>query len=540
MRSEGSELHNKLTPYSSLHSSQLNHDVNGATASICTGFEYSDATGDGAKPASGYAYFAYDAAYAFARAAHHALYDATTPFTGSDFKTLEGKTAIMDALKEITFAGVTGSISFEDDSGEYTGDRLGSGNTVTNYDGIGFVTIGEWTQATAFVWEAPYTGPSDMKWPTADNSKPKNKILPKCEISHVLSSVADCGTDGKRVATFSWALNADGTNICDASLADSLALPTDKEVYCSYSPAGSLGGYLALLLGIVGAIVCVGWAVYVFLNMNNKVMKVAQPAFCIIFTLSAAVLSISNVLFVGENTDGMCVLRPFIFNIFFDFMFGSLFMKTFRIYKIFGNKSLSKVRISTTDVIKNYGSIIAVDIAILIVWMITEGMKAETITKTDLDPYPSYTAVICNEAETYSTLTTFFKILMVIGGVYLSYLTRNVPDKFAESKWIAASIYQVFVLGSVGLLVKFTDETGQTLILVQGICVPVACMVTTSCIFAPKVLMIKNPAAYEDALKTSVGTSGNTSTSSGGGTEELEARVAELEEEIEQLKAGQQ
>ena len=271
--------------------------------------------------------------------------------------------------------------------------------------------------------------------------------------------------------------------------------------------------------------------------MNTKVMKVAQPTFCIVFTLSAALLSISNVLFIGENTDGNCVLRPFVFNIAFDLMFGSLFMKTLRVYKIFGNKKLSKVRISGFDIVKNYGSIIAVDIAILIVWLATEGMKVVEVAN-ELQYDKTWTANVCNEAETYSTLTTFFKILMVIGGVYLSYLTRNVPDKFAESKWIAMSIYQVFVLGAIGLLVKFTDDSGgQTLALVQGICVPLACTATTCCIFVPKLMMIRNPQDYEDALKTS---SGQTSTghTSSGSTEkdELEARIEELEAEIKQLK----
>ena len=158
----------------------------------------------------------------------------------------------------------------------------------------------------------------------------------------------------------------------------------------------------------------------------------------------------------------------------------------------------------------------------------------------DLNPYPSYTSVICKDAETYSTLTTFFKILMVIGGVYLSYLTRNVPDKFAESKWIAMSIYQVFVLGGVGLVVKAADDGGQAVMLIQAICVPVACIATTSCIFAPKVMMIKHPEAYEDALKTSVGTAAG-HTSSGGSSEKeeaLEAKIEELEQEIKTLKGA--
>ena len=205
----------------------------------------------------------------------------------------------------------------------------------------------------------------------------------------------------------------------------------------------------------------------------------------------------------------------------------------------FARRSLSKVKISTVDIIRNYGSIVAVDIAILVVWMVTEGMEAVTVAKTDLAPYGSYTAITCNKAETYETLTTFFKILLVAGGVYLSYVTRNVPDKFAESKWIAMSIYQVFVLGVVGLLVKWSSPEGGTVLLVQSIAVPVACVATTCCIFGPKVLMIKYPQNYESALVTSVGTAANTSSggsSSDSEKEDLMATIAAMEKEIEELK----
>jgi gamma-aminobutyric acid type B receptor len=275
-------------------------------------------------------------------------------------------------------------------------------------------------------------------------------------------------------------------------------------------------------------------------------------------------VSISNVFFVGENTSGMCVLRPWIFNIFFDIMFGSLFLKTFRVYKIFGNKSLSKVKVSSFDVFKTYFVVLLVDVALLAGWIGMEGMEAVTNTNV-LESYWTYETVECNSAEMFEFATTFFKILMVrpphsakrrqsnnnnsntnqrppqvLAGVYLSWITRNVPDKFAESKWIALSIYQVFILGVVGLLVKMSSP--KSLLLVQGIAVPVACIATCTCIFAPKLMMIKNPEAYEDNLKTSQNTSAGGGSGSGRSEQEYEellAKIQDLEEENAKLKDGQ-
>ena len=76
---------------------------------------------------------------------------------------------------------------------------------------------------------------------------------------------------------------------------------------------------------------------------------------------------------------------------------------------------------------------------LLIIWKSTEGMKQVAVVNT-LYANWEYETLECNDADVWSFATTFFKILMVVAGVYLSYITRNVPDKFAESKWIAMSI----------------------------------------------------------------------------------------------------
>ena len=128
----------------------------------------------------------------------------------------------MQALYEISFEGVSGPISFNDASAWNTGDRAdGNGNTVSNFNSAtgDFDVIGEWRAGDAtgagwkvvgdFTWDA-YT------WATSDNSKPKNIVLPKCEVAHIDSAVADCGSDGKRKATFSYVKAGDGVSLtCD-------------------------------------------------------------------------------------------------------------------------------------------------------------------------------------------------------------------------------------------------------------------------------------------------------------------------------------
>ena len=490
---------------------QRDHDNDPSTPDRCVGFEYKSDQVGYFEP-EGYTYYAYDVIYAFAHAAQKLLDDGEKHFS---------KAAMTEALKVISFESVTGTVDFETN-----GDReIGAGFTIKNYKTTGFEAIGDWDKSTGVTFKVG--AEAAINWPTSDNSKPKNLVLPNCMTEDIIATVADCDASGKRKATFAIKMNGENP-VCE----DGTQLPADTEVDCEYSPADSSAGVLAVLLGVVGGGICGLWAFWIVLKFNTKVIKIAQPVFCLSFCVAAALLSLSNAVMVGPNTSGMCAIRPWLFNVMFDIMFGSLFLKTFRVYKIFGNKSLSKVKVSVTDVIKTYGGIVAVDFALLLGWTLTgDGMTAVT-KEEDLAGFWTYTTTVCSDSPQFEFGTTFFKILLVGGGVYLAYITRNVPDKFAEAKWIALSIYQVFVLGLIGLLVRASAP--NAMMLVQGICVPVACSATCFCIFGPKWLMDKNPQNYENALATST-SAGHTSQGSDAANDEVEtlrSKVQELESKL--------
>ena len=532
---------------------QHDHDLNSATPDMCAGFDYA------VTAPNSYTYYAYDAVYAFAHAAQLMLDKGAEEFAGA---------AIIEQLKNMTFSGVTGSIDFETN-----GDReVGAGFTIMNHDGTGYSSIGNWDQATALVY-GDGQSVDTIQWSggVGEANKPVNEVLELCTPDHIRLEVGDCDDGGKRQAVFEYKMKKKD-NSCDKedcelvpTCQDGVPKPTNREVDCHYAPTGSTAGVLCFVLGLLGFGTCVAWGVWVFAFRNNKVIKVAQPMFCASFVVAAALLSISSVVYVGENTELLCMLRPWLFNVFFDIMFGSLFLKTFRVYKIFGNKSLTKVKVSSFDVVKTYGGFLLIDVAILGMGVANDGMTP-TERLVEEAGFWSYTTVECGPAETsqdfdWVLLTTFFKLLMVGGGAYLSFVTRKVPDKFAESKWIAVSVYQVAILGAVGLAVQLQNPAPSSMVLVQSICVPLACVATCCCIFGPKVQMIANPDLFDNNLRTSTSTGnharGNNDSSQGSATsgsiqanavqpmgggddqkdyEEMLIKIGDLEDEVRRLK----
>jgi hypothetical protein len=128
--------------------------------------------------------------------------------------------------------------------------------------------------------------------------------------------------------------------------------------------------------------------------------------------------------------------------------------------------------------------------------------------------------------------TGFFKVLLVGVGALASWYTRQFPADLSEAFWIAASIYQVLVFGLVGLLWKGINP--GSVLLVQGVLVPIAAVSTTSMIFAPKVQMINNPDLMKD-MDRMTATAGGQSLDAEHAME-LQTLVDKLQTEIEGLK----
>jgi len=136
---------------------QHDHDVNASTPEKCYGFNYSDYM------VPTYGYFAYDAVYALAHAAQIVIDEGGSEFTGA---------AIREALKKVSFQGVTGTVEFMDN-----GDReIGVGSAILNHDGGEFVPLGSWTREAGFFYGEGRTR-DGIVWPTSTGEQPSGVVI---------------------------------------------------------------------------------------------------------------------------------------------------------------------------------------------------------------------------------------------------------------------------------------------------------------------------------------------------------------------------
>ena len=133
-----------------------------------------------------------------------------------------------------------------------------------------FEVIANWDQSTgALGTDGAALDAGVIIWPTADNTPPKNLVLPYCNTDDIVATVAEkCTSAGKRAVTYAIKTNPETNDpVCE----DGVAKPADKDLDCEYTPTDSSTGVLAVLLGIVGAGICAPWTIWVLLNFNTKV-----------------------------------------------------------------------------------------------------------------------------------------------------------------------------------------------------------------------------------------------------------------------------
>eukprot|EP00736_Rhodelphis_marinus_P013100 Rmarinus@m.13950 len=139
---------------------QWDHDFDEETEDVCTGFTFTSVFDT-------YVPYAYDATYAIAHALHRVI-----EVDGERFVTGE---LLREALLNVTFEGVTGTVLFDDN-----GDRamLGLSYVIRNHDGTQLNTVGEFLSQEGAVFCDPEVDVdcAEVVYSTSDNSHPVDWI----------------------------------------------------------------------------------------------------------------------------------------------------------------------------------------------------------------------------------------------------------------------------------------------------------------------------------------------------------------------------
>ena len=554
------------------------HDSNPSTLMKCTAVDFTDynrleateylpeTSGDGR--ISNYVPYSYDSLLVAAYGLHDHFQSAEWKNAAENDinqKLLFTGEKLYTSMLNVNFLGFSGKVRFrkgnpqagnseaggsnaEDKS--YEGDREASTMEffLWNYDGkTKFNLVGSVTSNGTLSTNA---GNTNIVWP-GDGTKPDdrplclpvdyNRTMGVCQ--HVDSKIVAESTSTeitKTTTTNQYGLLVTSTydkSLCRHSV-DTVDARTNTNSSnsnsltlfnpCLYVPVLSSAGTLVLTITLLGASMQIGALCYAIYQRKTKTMRASQFELLALFTIGLCMTSFTPIAFLGAPTTITCVTRIWYFNISLSIVEGALTVKMWRVWKVFHNKKMSRLKntLNLTKMLSYIAFIVLFDIVLLIIMTAVEDIRPVPILVPGDTIFPmlgglggsssvpegSTAAVIVTGSAVhglcrtkkgsnpvYGTLwsaaQSIFHIGMVGNVAWLSYSLRNEPSEFQESKWLGLIGMNVFSVGSVVGAVYFwmsTDLNYESLVVLQTLGTFVICSIATVLMYLPKMTRIRN------------------------------------------------
>ncbi|KAJ3100388.1 hypothetical protein HDU96_010358 [Phlyctochytrium bullatum] len=355
-----------------------------------------------------------------------------------------------------------------------------------------------------------------------------------------------------------WDVNTDSINFTDSTvfMASKTGPPRPPptptiQFAANMSLRYALDGIVALC-----SLISLVLAGCMILYIKQKIFKAAAPVFLGIIIGGANISFVSIWLFSQfPMTSSSCVVYVWLKYIGFAVVFGSLIVKTYRIYVIFTTKKRKKQNLSDSFMFIYFLALVALWFGLLIIWTFVPAANRPFLDidrRFRVDETGAVSAVEetphC-EFGTFNYVCLAAMVLTLAIGVFLTYSVRGTPGAFNESKWMAYAIYNWVVIGIVlNAIANFAVNNPDIIFVMEALTVIITQTGVVALMIAPKLWAISqgNGDAVDTFQDTSSASgsskkdrSAATGTGSALGNSEVEAlrkKVTDYEREIETLR----
>ncbi|KAH9247112.1 hypothetical protein BASA81_015305 [Batrachochytrium salamandrivorans] len=264
-----------------------------------------------------------------------------------------------------------------------------------------------------------------------------------------------------------------------------------------------MGLELALFLGL---------AIWTVIHRNRKLIRNSSPLFMLQVLFGAMVMACTVIPLAQQDDylvpravtveelvmstpmlDVACVANPILFSIGFFITFSAMFLKSWRLIRIFNNAKLKNLFLRDRQLMLYQVAVIVIGVALNAIWAGVDPMVWERgMRYSNEDGLVIGSAGICVSrtglGPAIPLIVGILTILVV--GNYLAYLGRRIPTEFNESKWTAMAmtmILEAFII-AVPVLAMSNNEpvSGFIIKALVSLLVPGA---TVGLIFVPKIML---------------------------------------------------
>jgi len=213
---------------------------------------------------------------------------------------------------------------------------------------------------------------------------------------------------------------------------------------------------LFIIFGIItGLLMCVAVFLILFViifgvGLKYQKVKKRSPNFLIILLVSIFIGYSSVFAFYGKPHPVACAFQPWLLGLPAISMIAVLTVKNFRVYRIF-RFPLKRIKVSDVEVFVLWVCVMVPAVIIIIIWSIVSTPTARLEERDGNDHYVCTTGGFTDTPGGiifFCIFVAYSAVVLLIGAV-ISFLARNIPSSFNETKLLTISIYNLGFLAAV-------------------------------------------------------------------------------------------
>ena len=224
----------------------------------------------------------------------------------------------------------------------------------------------------------------------------------------------------------------DITNVLNSITCDGTTMLITLPNIWSLSAGVAGFGIAFAVLGLLGIIASL---VVVAMYHSHPVIKSASTWFVFTSMFGVGLMFASIFFLVSDVNSANCAAFDWFLNVGFTMTFAPLLAKTWRIYRIFGRKKLSVVKVTNRKLGVIVATIITCELIIMSLWQGISPLQPVVSTDYSGTTYTQYTECsTVDEGSNFLIAVAVMKASMLLYGAILAFSTRRVTDHFNESQ----------------------------------------------------------------------------------------------------------
>jgi len=271
-------------------------------------------------------------------------------------------------------------------------------------------------------------------------------------------------------------------------------------------------GYAAAVIGFVLTSVLMGFTI---VYHKHPIIRAASPLFMSVSLFGVIMMFAGAVALVLPVSTISCGAVSWLINLGIMVTFAPLFAKTWRIYRIFGRRKLSVVKISNRKLMFIIGILLLIEAIIMIIWESISPLQAIITSTMEGSPARVHQYEQCGVHDVGTSMFAIVAVekgILLLFGALMAFSTRRVSSQFNESSQVALAIYNVvFSIGIIAPIIFVIGATGDVLVALLLFVLLWISFFTACILVIPKVLHILSPENAGDGKQSVVGSSGNSS-----------------------------